>query len=85
MLREARFWVLIEEIAPRRGASGILGVGSFGIPTGTGIGLNVWKTLAEMHGRSVSVESKKGEGSTFTVRLPVDGPEKVKESNSQAA
>lgn len=41
---------------------------------GTGIGLNLVKTLAEMHGGSVGVESVKNEGSTFTVRLPVNGP-----------
>ena len=41
---------------------------------GTGIGLNLVKTLAEMHGGSVSVESTKGVGSTFSVRLPIEGP-----------
>ncbi len=41
---------------------------------GTGIGLNLVKTLVEMHGGSISIESKQGEGSTFTVYLPVAGP-----------
>lgn len=41
---------------------------------GTGIGLNLVKTLVEMQGGSVSVESVKGEGSTFSVRLPINGP-----------
>ncbi|MDA7948729.1 MAG: PAS domain S-box protein [Hyphomicrobiaceae bacterium] len=40
---------------------------------GTGIGLNLVKTLADMHGGSVSVESTKGVGSTFIVILPIDG------------
>ena len=37
---------------------------------GTGLGLNLVKKLAELHGGQVSVESKLGEGSCFTVRLP---------------
>jgi signal transduction histidine kinase len=46
---------------------------STGIP-GTGIGLNLVKTLVELHGGAIGVRSKKGEGSTFTVRLPTQGP-----------
>ncbi|MFM7601650.1 MAG: PAS domain S-box protein [Pseudanabaena sp.] len=39
---------------------------------GTGLGLNLVKKLAELHGGQVSVESKVGEGSCFTVRLPYE-------------
>lgn len=40
---------------------------------GTGIGLNVSKEFVEMHGGEISVDSAEGEGSTFTVRLPISG------------
>jgi signal transduction histidine kinase len=39
---------------------------------GTGIGLNLVKQLVRMHGGSIDVESVEGEGTTFTVRLPID-------------
>jgi len=41
---------------------------------GTGIGLNLVKTLVELHDGSISVDSQKGEGSVFTVRFPIRGP-----------
>jgi signal transduction histidine kinase/ligand-binding sensor domain-containing protein/DNA-binding response OmpR family regulator len=37
--------------------------------TGTGIGLSMVKELVDMHGATISVESKLGEGSCFTVHL----------------
>ncbi len=42
---------------------------------GTGIGLALAKELVELHGGEIFAESTLGEGSTFTVRLPVSGPE----------
>ncbi|HBF99342.1 MAG TPA: histidine kinase, partial [Alphaproteobacteria bacterium] len=41
---------------------------------GTGIGLNLVRQLVTMHGGSITVDSAVGQGSTFTVRLPVSGP-----------
>ena len=38
---------------------------------GTGLGLSIVKNIAEQHGGSVSVKSRLGGGSTFTVILPI--------------
>ncbi len=38
---------------------------------GTGLGLAIVKHAAQLHGGSVEVESRLGEGSLFRVRLPV--------------
>lgn len=39
---------------------------------GTGLGLSVSYSIAQKHGGHIEVKSQKGEGSTFTVILPVD-------------
>jgi signal transduction histidine kinase len=42
---------------------------------GTGLGLSIVRHAVERHGGTIGVESLLGEGTTFTVRLPVDSGE----------
>jgi len=49
--------------------------------TGTGLGLAIVKKAIDDHGGSISVSSKEGEGTTFTILLPVEpeGKERASE------
>jgi cell cycle sensor histidine kinase DivJ len=38
---------------------------------GTGLGLSLVRSMAELHGGTLSIESRLGEGSDFTLRLPI--------------
>ena len=52
---------------------------------GSGIGLNLIKILIELHDGSITLESAVNKGSTFTVRLPINGPEEIAAKDSEAA
>ncbi|HTK70151.1 MAG TPA: ATP-binding protein [Candidatus Eisenbacteria bacterium] len=41
---------------------------------GTGLGLSIVKHVIQLHGGKLGVESKPGEGSTFSFEIPVAGP-----------
>jgi two-component system cell cycle sensor histidine kinase PleC len=43
---------------------------------GTGLGLSITKELAEIHGGSLKIESVLGEGTSVTIKLPLEAKEK---------
>jgi signal transduction histidine kinase len=45
--------------------------GNVGLVAGSGVGLAGAKQIVERHGGSVTVQSEEGQGSVFTVRLPL--------------
>lgn len=46
---------------------------------GSGLGLWIAKQLAELQGATIDVRSLIGEGTTFSVRIPAQGPEEIQQ------
>src|SRR5262245_17030574 len=41
---------------------------------GTGLGTKIVRDVVEMHGGKITVQSELGKGTTFQIRLPIEGP-----------
>jgi signal transduction histidine kinase len=52
---------------------------------GTGLGLSIVHELVERHGGTIAVETKLGEGTTFVVTIPRQGPESTRAARAGTA
>ena len=52
---------------------------------GTGVGLYLVKIVVDLHGGNIAVESREGEGSRFTLRLPAHGATTAEPERAEAS
>jgi signal transduction histidine kinase len=46
---------------------------------GAGLGLAIARQIAEVHGGQIRAESQPGEGSSFVLRIPQEGPPRIEQ------
>ena len=51
---------------------------------GTGLGTKIVKDVVDMHGGRIAVESEPGRGTTFEIRLPIEGPAFLRPATARA-
>ena len=51
---------------------------------GTGLGTKIVRDVVEMHGGQIAVQSELGKGTTFQIRLPIEGPAFLRPSEGRA-
>jgi signal transduction histidine kinase len=54
-------------------------------PGGTGLGTKIVKDVVDAHGGEITVESKEGVGTIFTMRLPIEPPPRRNAAPGQQA
>jgi signal transduction histidine kinase len=50
---------------------------------GTGLGTKIVKDVVDMHGGRITVESEQGRGTTFEIRLPIEGPDFLRPADAR--